>query len=99
MNKLINELPEEIKKIALKRRCAEKEDLLISAFSWDDTPEGHKVWENVNRGDYQSFYNFYDFYTIKEENKQQLTPEEWCKEKGYNEYHIMIIEQYLNDIQ
>ena len=96
MNKLISELPEEIKKIALKRRCAEKEDLLISAFSWDDTPEGHKVWEDVNNGNYQSFYYFYD---IKEKNKQQLTPEEWCKEKGYNEYYVMIIEQYLNDIQ
>lgn len=96
MNKLISELPEEIKKIALKRRCAEKEELLVSAFSWDDTPEGHKVWENVNRGDYQPFY---DFYNIKEENKIKLTPEEWCKEKGYNEYYVMIIEQYLNDIQ
>ena len=96
MNKLISELPEEIKKIALKRRCAEKEELLVSAFAWSNTPEGHDIWEDVNRGDYQSFY---DFYTIKEENKIKLTPEEWCEEKGYNKYYSMIINQYLTDIQ
>jgi hypothetical protein len=29
---------------------------------------------------------------------KQITPKQWCEEKGYNEYHVMIIEQYLNDI-
>ena len=32
-------------------------------------------------------------------DKQQLTPEEWCEEKGYNKYYSMIINQYLTDIQ
>lgn len=92
----ISELPEEIKKIAIERTTEKQEDSLLSAFIWDDTPEGQDVWEDVNRGIYKTFY---DFHTIKEENKIKLTPEEWCKEKGYNEYYVMIIEQYLNDIQ
>lgn len=92
----ISKLPEEIKKIAIERTTEKQEDSLLSAFIWEDTPEGHDVWEDVNRGIYKTFY---DFYNIKEGNKIKLTPEKWCKEKGYNEYYVMIIEQYLNDIQ
>ena len=91
--KYISELPEKIKKIAVERKSVEEENLLVCAFSWSDTPEGQNVWEDVNRGDYQSFYDFYS------KDKQELTPEEWCEEKGYNKYYSMIINQYLTDMQ
>lgn len=92
MSRLISELPENIRKIAMQYQHKDGEDALIYSFSWGKTKEGHDIWNAVYRNNYQPFYDFYS-------TKQKLTPKEWCKEKGYNEYHVMIIEQYLNDAQ
>jgi hypothetical protein len=90
MSKLISELPEDIE-IEAMRYSEPDEDDLAASFIWNETKEGWDVWNAVYRSNYQPFYDFYN-------KKQKLTPKQWCEEKGYNEYHVMIIEQYLNDI-
>lgn len=93
MSRLISELPYEIKLKAKQYQYNSKNDL-SKAFIWGKTDEGFSIWEGIyNRDDYQSFYNFHDTKYPK-----QITPKQWCEEKGYNEYHVMIIEQYLKDI-
>lgn len=89
MSRLISELPYEIKMKAMRYSKPDEDDLAAS-FVWDKTNEGWDVWNEIYKGNYQLFYNHYSM--------KQLTPKQWCKEKGYNEYHVMIIEQYLNDI-
>lgn len=91
MSRLISELPYEIKIKAMIYSNVPDEDNLSSAFIWDKTNEGWDVWNEIYYKD--NYQLFYDHYNIK-----PLTPKQWCKEKGYNEYHVMIIEQYLNDI-
>ena len=94
MSRLISELPYEIKLKAMEYSNAPGEDNLAASFIWGTTDEGHDIWEGIyNKGDYQSFYSFHDMKYPK-----QITPKQWWEEKGYNEYHVMIIEQYLNDI-
>ena len=91
MSRLISELPEDIKMISFEYQNSgnTETDELLFAFEWANTNEGYHIWNDVYYGNYQPFY---DFHKMK-----QLTPKDWCKEKGYNEYHVMIIEQYLND--
>ena len=91
MSKLISELPNDIKMIALGYSDT-KTNELVCAFDWSETREGWGIWDEVHNSNYQPFYDFYNM------NKQELTPKQWCEEKGYNEYHVMIIEQYLNDM-
>jgi hypothetical protein len=88
MSRLISELPYEIKLKAMKYSNAPGEDDLAASFIWDKTNEGYDIWDKIYKGNYQPFYDFY---------KQQITPKQWCEEKGYNEYYVMIIEQYLKD--
>jgi hypothetical protein len=90
MSRLISELPYDIKLKAMRYSNVPNEDELAASFVWDKTNEGHDVWSEIYKGNYQPFYNYYSM--------KQTTPKQWCKEKGYNEYHVMIIEQYLNDI-
>jgi len=90
MSRLISELPYEIKLKAMKYSNAPGEDELAASFVWNTTNEGHDIWEEIYKGNYQPFYNYYSM--------KQITPKQWCKEKGYNEYYVMIIKQYLNDI-
>lgn len=100
MSKLISELPNDIKMIALDYSDTKTDDL-VCAFDWSETREGWEVWDEVHNSNYQPFYNFHnidDFYDMEERNEMKLTPKQWCEEKGYNEYHVMIIEQYLNDM-
>jgi len=63
----IKELPEDIREIALKRVNEDggtyrdslsipiQETHLDNAFLWESTPERHYIWQDVNRGKYQSF--------------------------------------------
>jgi hypothetical protein len=89
MSKLISKLPNEIKKKALNYNVTKTNDL-VCAFDWSETREGWEIWNEIYKGNYDPFYNYYSM--------KQTTPKQWCEEKGYNEYHVMIIEQYLNDI-
>ena len=89
MSRLISELPYEIKLKAMKYSDVPGEDDLAASFLWDKTDEGYDIWSEIYKGNYQSFYNYYSM--------KQPTPKQWCEEKGYNEYHVMIIEQYLKD--
>jgi hypothetical protein len=90
MSRLISKLPDEIKMIALDYSITKTNDL-VCAFDWSETREGWEIWDEVHNSNYQPFY---DYHSIK----SKPTPKQWCEEKGYNEYHVMIIEQYLNDI-
>lgn len=96
MSRLISELPHSIKITArnykISNHIEDDVDSLAEAFIWNKTKEGHDIWSEINKSNYQPFYDFHS-------TKQKLTPKEWCKNKGYNEYHVMIIEQYLNDTQ
>ena len=94
MSRLISELPYEIKLKAMKYSDVPSEDDLASSFIWDKTDEGYDVWSEIYKGNYQSFYSFHD---MKYPTPEKITPKQWCEEKGYNEYHVMIIEQYLKD--
>lgn len=50
-----NELPEDVREKAinntseslLKERDESIEDALFGGFTWAETPEGHKYWENI----------------------------------------------------
>lgn len=88
MGRLISKLPNEIKLKAMEYSDVPGEDDLSGAFYWGETNEGYDIWNKIYKGNYQPFYDFH---------KQQITPKQWCEEKGYNEYHVMIIEQYLKD--
>jgi hypothetical protein len=94
MSRLISELPYEIKLKAMKYSDVPSEDDLASSFVWDKTDEGYDMWSEIYKGDYQSFY---DYYNMKYPTPEKITPKQWCEEKGYNEYYVMIIEQYLKD--
>ena len=68
--KLISELPEEVRKIAERRRkdyaLDENEyDNLLNAFSWVKTPEKHHIWNEIYCND--NFEPFYTFHKIKRE--------------------------------
>lgn len=97
MSNLISQLPEDIKKVALEYQRNETKgiiysketDILQFAFEWSETKEKENIWNDVNNSNYQPFYDFHA--------KQKQTPEDWCKAKGYNEYFVMIIKQYLED--
>ena len=90
MSKLISRLPNDIKMIALDY-SGTKTNELVCAFDWSETREGWRIWDEVHNSNYQPFHDFHN-------TKQKITPKQWCEEKGYNEYHVMIIEQYLNDM-
>lgn len=76
----ISELPNEIKIIALKRQkqCDNIEyekptDKLYDAFDWSLTIEGVDIWENINAGIFDQFYEFYkNNGWIKIENENNL---------------------------
>jgi hypothetical protein len=91
MSKLISELPHSIKITAMRYSNMPNEDDLAASFVWEETNEGNDVWNEIYKGNYDPFYDYHI-------TKQKLTPKQWCEEKGYNKYHVMIIEQYMNDI-
>lgn len=45
----------------IRKKLREREyQLKISEmFVWKKTPEGHDIWDNVDKGDYQPFYDFH----------------------------------------
>lgn len=88
MSKLISELPEVIRLRALECQINES-NYLSCDFNWNKTKEGYIIWNEVHKSNYQPFY---DFHNIKQSNVKQ-----WCKEKSYNEYFVMIIEEYLKE--
>ncbi len=45
----LQELPPPYRELAEMRRVSESE-LLIEAFSWDETPEGHDFWYDISKG-------------------------------------------------
>jgi len=66
MSKLISQLPEDIKAVALQRQREEtnenyndKADYLGCAFIWVNTPEGLDIWRQVANGNYDPFRQFH----------------------------------------
>jgi hypothetical protein len=55
----INELPQEIKDLALRRQTYRKEYLLANAFDWSDTPENYDFWDEIDEGNFEHFYKLY----------------------------------------
>jgi len=101
MSKLISELPEVIKLRALECQRNEMDGIynkitneLVFAFCWHDTKEGANIWNEVNKSNYELFYKFHEKIPI---NNNTSNVQQWCKDKGYNDYYVMIIEQYLNE--
>lgn len=43
--------------LALKRLDRRGDHGLVTAFTWRKTPEGHDFWLNINRRNYQAFYD------------------------------------------
>lgn len=69
MSTLISQLPEEIRKRAeLYRRWCKRDyvDQLSAAFTWDETPEGGDIWDEVDEGNYAPFYEFHNLPSIRE---------------------------------
>lgn len=91
MSNLISQLPEDIKKVALEyqRNISDNNSDYVSSLDWSKTKEGYNIWRDISKSNYKQFYDFHA--------KQKQTPEDWCKSKGYNEYFVMIIKQYLED--
>jgi hypothetical protein len=58
MSKLISQLPEDIKAVALQRKVNNC-DILNGAFTWVDTPEKYEIWQEVNNGNYTPFRKFH----------------------------------------
>ena len=66
MSKLISQLPEDIKVVALQRQQYETNDLfdkntdvLSEAFHWDNSLEMYSIWESVDDGNYEPFRQFH----------------------------------------
>jgi hypothetical protein len=58
MSKLISQLPEDVRVVALQRQQTDS-DCLKFAFLWDATPEGHEIWMEVNNDNYTPFREFH----------------------------------------
>lgn len=56
------DLPPEIQKRVVEL-CPDKEihlkNSLMSMFTWDQTPEGHVFWSEINLGNFDVFYKKY----------------------------------------
>jgi len=74
MSKLISQLPEDIKVVALQRQVNECDELR-GAFTWDNTPEKHEIWKCVSEGIYTPFRQFHDYLKQEENNG-------WIKSNG-----------------
>lgn len=66
MSKLISQLPEDIRVIALQRQREETSeefdkntDVLSEAFHWDNSLEMYSIWESVDDGNYTPFREFH----------------------------------------
>lgn len=63
MSKLISQLPEDIKAVALQRAkddiMPSKNDNLDMSFFWISTPEGDSIWTEVYNGNYAPFREFH----------------------------------------
>jgi len=65
MSKLISQLPEDVRAVALQRQQKElgnwdkKTDVLYDAFYWESTPEKNEIWCDVEDGNYESFRQFH----------------------------------------
>ena len=63
MSKLISQLPEDIKAVALQRQqndiMPSISDNLDMSFFWDATPEKYEIWQEVNNGNYEPFRAFH----------------------------------------
>lgn len=67
----INELPEDIRKIAEIRAKEYQEKLNLKytpddlgGFAWSGTPEQGNIWAGVSLGQYESFRKFHDILPI-----------------------------------
>ena len=58
MSKLISQLPEDIKAVALQRKVNNCDEL-NGAFSWHDTPEKGQIWDSVFWENYEPFRKFH----------------------------------------
>ncbi|MFD2921977.1 hypothetical protein ACFS6H_19815 [Terrimonas rubra] len=72
---LIKELPEPIKKLALKRKSwyATEYSELLNAFVWYETPEGRLFWKEIDKGNYKPFYNLYPQHKNDKMSKEVKT--------------------------
>jgi hypothetical protein len=65
MSKLISQLPEDVRVVALQRQREavkywdKKTDELRHAFNWVDTPEKYEIWAEVNCENYEPFREFH----------------------------------------
>jgi hypothetical protein len=63
MSRYISKLPPEIRELAEKRRSERvfpsETDKLSEAFDWDNTPEKHLFWMEIDRENYSVFYTIY----------------------------------------
>jgi hypothetical protein len=73
MSKLISQLPEDIKAVALQRKVNNCDEL-NGAFTWVDTPEKYEIWQEVNNGNYEPFRAFHA--KQKPENNGWISVEE-----------------------
>jgi hypothetical protein len=63
MSKLISQLPEDIKVVALQRAkddiMPSESDNLDMSFFWISTPEGDSIWTEVDNDNYEPFRAFH----------------------------------------
>ena len=95
MSKLISQLPEDIREIALQRQRENINtgiDNLLFSFSWDDTLEKWDIWNEVNEGNYAPFREFHAKLKQQENNGwisvQERLPEE-SKESPFVKLSIL----------
>jgi hypothetical protein len=93
MSRVISTLPQPIREIAEQRRTNDTGGL-IRAFTWAKTPEGLDIWEEVERGNYQPFYDFHKIIDpsiitqeilAKAANEAHLKTKEYTYMNGFND--------------
>ena len=108
MSRVISTLPQPIREIAEQRRTFKYRDELLYSFTWSITPEGLDIWGEVERGNYQPFYDFHNIIDpsiitqeilAKAANEAHLKASEYTYMNGFNDGVKFLVEKLNIKIQ
>jgi hypothetical protein len=98
MSKLISQLPEDIKVVALQRQREETNDFfdkstdkLNDAFDWGRTPEKQDIWEYVYYGNYEPFRKFHAKQKQQDNNGWISVEERLPETNGIESSYVLTI--------